>query len=160
MKYSRRLIVLGCALALATCSGCLITRHTTNVVRKNEKPRAVRFESAQAKNVFDGKVLETREKLASMSNPRVVAVPFLLWWSSTDMLSDNALRNDQLSICDVNGDGVISLAEANVFAAKVDERLAEQEREAEQTASLPAAAADGPAKQSYPAQPVSAQEPK
>jgi hypothetical protein len=127
---TRPFVSIVCTAALlAFSSGCLITRHTTNVVRKDEKPRAVTFESPQAKNMFDAKVVEVRSNLAGMSNPKVVAVPFLLWWSSTEVVSDSGIYNDQVAICDVNGDGVVTLDEANFYAAGVDEKIAKQNAE-------------------------------
>jgi len=68
------LVVCGTALP-AFCTGCLITRHTTNTVRKNEKPVAVQFESPRAKNVFESKLVEVRAVQNMIAaNPRVVAV--------------------------------------------------------------------------------------
>jgi hypothetical protein len=130
MNRSPWLVAAFCFVLIAVNSGCLFTRHTTNVVRKNEKPRPVGFESAQAKNIFDGKVAEVKAfSRTEMSNPRVVAVPFLLWYSSTDVVSDNGIYNDQVAICDTNGDGIISLAEATTYAARVDEQTAKREAE-------------------------------
>jgi hypothetical protein len=148
----------------------LFTRHTTNVVRKNEKPRAVAFESPQAKNIFDGKEIEVKNNPnPNFSNPHVVAVPFLLWWSSTDVVSDNAIRNDQLAVCDTNGDGVITLEEATVYAARIDEQIAKREAEkAKNNAQLannqpnapsPYSAPNYSPQSSYPTQPASMQQP-
>jgi hypothetical protein len=49
------------------------------------------------------------------SNPQLVAVPFLLWYSRVDVPFDTAIYNDQLLICDSNGDGFISTQEAAAF---------------------------------------------
>jgi hypothetical protein len=130
MKITPWLSTVCCTALLAASSGCLFTRFTTNTVRKNEKPRAVTFESAQARNIFEGKLAESRANLSSnTANPRVVAVPFLLLWASTDVVSDTGIRNDQLAICDANGDGVITVDEASVYATKVDELIAKHNAE-------------------------------
>jgi len=129
MKWSSWLSIACMAAVLLFGSGCLITHHSTNIVRKNEKPRAVVFESPQAKNIFDGKVVEVRANQNSLNNPHVVAVPFLLWWSSTDVVSDTGIYNDQVAICDTNGDGVITLDEATIYAARVDEQIAKHQAE-------------------------------
>ena len=129
MKWSPWLSMACAAAVLAFGPGCLITHHSTNIVRKNEKPRAVVFESPQAKNIFDGKVVEVRANQTSLNNPHVIAVPFLLWWSSTDVVSDNGIYNDQVAICDTNGDGVITLDEATIYAARVDEQIAKHQAE-------------------------------
>jgi hypothetical protein len=117
--------------------------------------------------MFDGKLVEVKTTLgSSFSNPKVVAVPFLLWYSSTDVVSENGIRNDQLAICDTNGDNVISLDEATIYAAKVDEQVAKHNAE---KAKIDAQIANGPNSTTapsytpppptYPAQPASAQEP-
>ena len=170
MKRSPWLSIVCCTALIAFSSGCLFTRVTTNVVRKNEKPRAVAFESPQAKNIFDGKLAEAKANLPSNnSNPKVVAVPFLLLWASTDVVSDNAIRNDQLTICDTNGDGVITLDEATMYAAKVDEKIAKQNVEkaknnvqitnGQPAAPGPYGAPPSAPPTSYPTQPASMQQP-
>jgi hypothetical protein len=170
MKRSPWLSMACCTVLIAFSAGCLITRHTTNTVRKNEKPRAVAFESPQAKNIFDGKLVEVRASLnPSATNPKVIAVPFLLWWSSVDVVSDNGIYNDQLAICDTNGDGVITLDESTMYSARVDEQIAKREAEkAKNNAQLangqpnepsPATAPNIAAPSQYPIQPASVQQP-
>lgn len=152
MKISAWVSMVCCAVAIASSSGCLFTRHTTTVVRKNEKPRAVTFESPQAKNIFDGKLVEARTNLnANFSNPRVIAVPFLLWYSSSEVVSDNGIRNDQLAVCDANGDNVITLDEATIYAARIDEQIAKHKAE---QAKLEAEMAGGPPNSSGPSAPA------
>lgn len=143
MKCSPRLAIVCCAAILTLNSGCLITRYKTNVVRQNEKPRAVKFESSQAKNIFDGKEIEAKTRLTGPSNPRIVAVPFLLLWSSTDVVSDNGIYNDQLAICDSNGDGFITTDEATTYSAKVDQMVAQRNANNEKIATQVANAATG-----------------
>ena len=126
MKRFPLLAVIFCTALVAFAPGCLITRHSTNVVRKNEKPRKVQFESAQAKNIFDGKVAEQKAD-KGMSNPNVFAVPFLLWYSTTDVVSDNGIYNDQIAICDTDGDRIITLQEAETYAARFDAKMAKRE---------------------------------
>jgi hypothetical protein len=170
MRMSPGFSMVCCAAVVVFSSGCLFTRHTTTVVRKNEKPRAVTFESPQAKNIFDGKLVEARTNLnANFSNPRVVAVPFLLWYSSSEVVSDNGIRNDQLAICDANGDNVIALDEATIYAARIDEQVAKQKAErakieaemagAPPNSSGPGAPANYSTPAAYPAQPASIQQP-
>ena len=122
-RYSLLAVIFSTAL-LAFAPGCLITRHATNVVRKDEKPRTVQFESAQAKNIFDGKLAQVKSSKNGINNPSVFAVPFLLWYSSTEVVSDNGVYNDQLAICDTNGDDLISFEEATTYSAQVETTVA------------------------------------
>jgi hypothetical protein len=134
MKTTPWLTMVCCAVVLASNSGCLFTRHTTNIVRKNEKSREVTYESPQAKNIFEGKLAESRTNLGNnFSNPRIIAVPFVLWYSSTDIVSDTGVRNDQLAICDANGDSVITNDEAAYYATRVDELVAKAKAEKAKT---------------------------
>jgi hypothetical protein len=123
MNRSPMLEIIVCAAFLAFAPGCLIMRHSTNVIRKNEKPRIVKFESAQAKNVFDGKLAQAKSN-KNNANPSVIAVPFLFCFSSTEIVSDNGIYNDQISICDTNGDDLITLEEATIYAAQAESHVA------------------------------------
>jgi hypothetical protein len=125
MHRSAWFLAAFCTFTLGVNSGCLITRHNTNIVRKSEKLRPVQFESAEAKNLFDGKLVQAKSD-QGMKNPQVFAVPFLLWYSSTDVVSDNGVYNDQLGICDTNGDGYISDREAMIYAAKSNKQDQQQ----------------------------------
>jgi hypothetical protein len=166
MKTTRWIVMVCCAAVLASSSGCLFTRHTTNVVRKNEKPRAVTFESPQSKHIFEGKLAESRANLVNnFSNPRIVAVPFVLWYSSTDVVSDTGIRNDQLAICDVNGDSVITNDEAAAYATRVDELVAQakaekakNEAQIANNSAVAAQAQSNLAPPTYTTKPVSTQE--
>jgi hypothetical protein len=150
-----------CVFTLGVGSGCLITRHSTNIVRKHEKLRPVQFESAETKNLFDGKLAQAKSN-QSMKNPQVFAVPFLLWYSSTDVVSDNGIYNDQVTLCDTNGDGVISNHEALVYAAKADQQVAQRDAAKSGSASEETKTAKlkpGTAETTDAVRPVSVQEP-
>ena len=105
--------VLSAAL-VCVCSGCLITRHSTNVIRQDESRRQVQFESLAAQQAFSARAFdgEAREKAAKTN---FFAIPFLLWWSKTNVLSEGAYYNDQVAACDADADGVISVQEALAY---------------------------------------------
>ena len=114
------------ALAVALLvfgSGCLIMHQSTRVIRENEPLRPMRFESEQARSVFEASVNELK---AHKKGPeaQVFAIPFLCFFSRTTMLSDNALYNDQAVLCDANGDSLITEQEANAYRAQVTEKIA------------------------------------
>ncbi len=103
-------------------SGCLIVHNSTRVVRDNEPLRSVRFESEQARAAFEAGVNEMKahkKKLQSVD----LAVPFLCLVSRTSELSDNAVYNDEIVVCDANGDGYITEQEASAYGAQVAERI-------------------------------------
>ena len=113
--------------------GCLLVSHSTQVVRENEKLRPVRFESEQAKIAFEASVHQM-QAIKESSDPQLLAIPFLFWVSSTRELSDNAIYNDQAALCDLNGDGLITLQEAINYRARVD-AIAQKAKAATSTAS-------------------------
>ena len=114
MPGSRRIGILLPLVLLCFCSGCLFTHHSTNVVRQDEPPREVQFESLSAQQAFNAKAFdeEARQKAAKTD---FVAIPFLLWWSKMDVLSDGAYYNDQVAVCDIDGDGLITVGEALAY---------------------------------------------
>jgi hypothetical protein len=109
------------AAVLCASSGCLFARHSTNVVREKETPRAVRFESDQARGLFEAQVAELKSHKEA-TNGKVFFVPFIVWYSRMDVLSDNAIYNDQALACDLNGDGLISVQEAFAYSEKMKEK--------------------------------------
>lgn len=104
------------AAVLAACPGCLITHHSTKVIRRDEARRPVRFESDAALQAFNARAAE--QKAAETNQARVLAIPFLLWWSRLDAKSDSAHFNDETSACDADGDGLITEAEALAYNPK------------------------------------------
>jgi hypothetical protein len=121
MNRSARLWSSFCIALLCLCSGCLGVRHSTHVVRENEKPRPVQFESEQAKNLFDAGV--NQMKAHKETTNVQVSLSWLGWKSQGDVLSDNAVYNDELLACDTNGDGVIAVNEAFAYRGRVEEKM-------------------------------------
>ena len=101
--------------------GCLIVHSSNRVIREDEPLRPVRFESEQAKSTFEDGVSEARAHKKKYEACEF-AVPFLCMFSRTSEVSDNAVYNDQIALCDANGDGVINEQEASAFRALVAER--------------------------------------
>jgi hypothetical protein len=104
------------------CPGCLFVRHTTRVVRKDEVRQPVRFESEQAQYLFEGGISDVKP-LQGMRNPEIVAVPLLLLYARTDVLSDAAFYNDQLLACDTDGNRSITLDEALAYRARTQAKV-------------------------------------
>ena len=114
---------LACALLLSCTSGCLFVQHKTRVVRDKEALRPVQFESDQACSVFEAGVHELQANKQS-TDADVLAIPFVCVYSRTNVLSDNAIYNDQESASDTDGDNTITLQEALDYRARVTERMA------------------------------------
>ena len=121
MKRTAAARLFWCILALCLCLGCLGVKHSTRVIRENEKPRPVRFESQQAKNLFDAGV--NQMKANKESKNLQVSFSWFFWKSQDEKLSDNAVFNDEAMLCDTNGDGVIAVQEAYAYRARVDEKM-------------------------------------
>ncbi len=102
------------AAALVSCSGCLITHHSTNVIRRHEARQPVHFESDLARQAFNAR-LEAQKEREQNKRATVLAIPFLLWYSRVDAKSENALFNDEAAVCDADADGRISYAEALAY---------------------------------------------
>jgi hypothetical protein len=115
MDLSRRTgLLLVAAVVLGLCPGCLLTHHSVNVLRQDEPRRTVQFESDLARQAFGARAYDDKAREAQ-SKAKFVAIPFLLWYSRTDVKSENAYYNDQVAACDANADGLITLDEALAF---------------------------------------------
>ena len=124
---NRRFIALLGAAFLCPFSGCLFVNHSTKVVRDKEPMQRVAFESEQARQYFQAAVHDLQSHKKSY-NFQVSAMPVLWWRSSANELSDNAIYNDQISVCDTNGDGVISAQEAMTYRSIVAAQIRDAEK--------------------------------
>jgi hypothetical protein len=87
------------------------------VVRGNERWQPVRFESDEARAAFDARANDKSVRDESHRD-NTFAVPFLLFYRRESVLSDAAWHNDQITACDTNGDGLITLEEALAYNPK------------------------------------------
>jgi hypothetical protein len=110
---------------LVASPGCLVTHHATNVVREKEPRREVRFESDQVRQAFEARIADLKDRGEKPHKERVVAVPFLLWWSREEVLAENAWYNDQVAVCDVNRDTLITFQEALAYNPRFREGVDE-----------------------------------
>jgi len=111
--YRRFLSALPIVL-LCTCSGCLFNCHTTGLIRESEPRQSVVFESAMAQQAFNARAMSedvSGETLKSCG----VAIPFLLSCSRQKKLAPAASYNDQVVLCDTDGDRHITDAEAMTY---------------------------------------------
>jgi hypothetical protein len=118
--------LLGVAL-LSSTSGCLFVNHSTKVVRDKEPMHRVAFESPQAQQAFVAGVHDLQSHKQAY-NFQVSAMPVLWWKSTANELSDNAIYNDQISVCDTDADGMISTQEAVTYRSVVTAQIAEREK--------------------------------
>jgi hypothetical protein len=109
---------------LISMPGCLVTHHSQNIIREKEARRSVHFESEEAQQMFNTQVAETKAKSEEKAKSRSLTIPFLLSWSTTDVLSDAALYNDQLAACDANADGIITMHEVMAYCGRSREEAA------------------------------------
>ncbi len=120
------------AILLVFESGCLVVHNSTRIVRENEPLRAVRFESEQAQSAFEAGVNEAKAHKKSQQSV-ALAVPFLCLFGRSTELSDNAVYNDEVVLCDADGDNVITEQEASAYRARLAERRSTEVAQARET---------------------------
>jgi hypothetical protein len=142
---SRHIISLLAVALLCSCSGCLYVNHSTRVIRDKEPVLPVQFESPQAQRIYSAGVHDLQSHKQPY-NFQVSAMPLLWWRSTANELSDNAIYNDQISVCDTNGDNFITMEEAMAYRSIVVSqiRLAEKNKIAESKADASAPPAEPP----------------
>lgn len=96
---------------LCPCAGCLFTHASERVIRADEQLYEVSFESPLAEETFQACVAHPNADGDGQSGS-FVGIPFLLAWARSERLSKNAVHNDQIILCDTNGDGMITNLEA------------------------------------------------
>jgi len=109
----RSLGVLGAAICL---SGCLIYSHDEKVLEPEAERLTVRFENDEALETFQNAVSKRYRHGDGEAGSSRFWLPFLVSVSETEVLSENAYYNRQVEKADVEKDGVISQAEAEIYA--------------------------------------------
>jgi len=104
-------ILVSVGLLLASSSGCLLNRTNRKVVRQDEARQGVQFESNLAQSAFTQAATDESKREAEGDSSGIY-IPFLLAWGDETVLSPAAYYNDQIMLCDANGDGLITEAEA------------------------------------------------
>jgi hypothetical protein len=108
-----RLLAAGLAVAsLSLIPGCLTLYSKTEVVRGEEPRRPISFENAQAAEVFQKAMKDKSPCMGGID----ISIPFITLYSKDRQLSDSAFFNECVLRCDTNQDGIITLAEAQIFA--------------------------------------------
>ena len=116
MSVTRLLAAAGAAALLVFAPGCITLFSKTEVVRDGEARRPVTFESQQAAETFHTALKKQHPSLGGA----YVGVPFVTLYSRDRVLSETARFNDAVARCDTDQDGVITEAEATVFANHAD----------------------------------------
>lgn len=98
-------------LALAACPGCLTLFSKVEVIRGDEQRIPVRFETTKAARLFYDKCAGCDKKVGGTC----FGVPFITFFSNQTTVSDNAVFNDQLRICDTDQDGFVTEHEALIY---------------------------------------------
>jgi hypothetical protein len=99
---------------LSLNAGCLFSYQRTDTVRREECPQEVAFESEAAERLFAAG-LESRKAAGLVVGSHNINIPFLLCWSDSAQLSDGAFFNDQVKVCDMDGNGFLSDAEVVAY---------------------------------------------
>jgi len=108
-----RLLAAGLAVAsLSLMPGCLTLYSKTEVVRGEEPRRPISFENSEAAEVFQKAMKEKSPSMGGID----ISIPFITLYSKERQLSDAAFFNECVIRCDTNQDGLITLAEAQIFS--------------------------------------------
>ncbi len=109
----KKLSIMMILFALCFTSGCGITiyRNTTKVVGQTEP---MEYENHLARRYFELAIGDVSKTVESND----FGVPFFSFYESYVILSDEVHRNRQRNVCDSDGDGVISVGEAQSYYQK------------------------------------------
>jgi hypothetical protein len=108
-----------CLLAMMSVqTGCLVTHVNRKIVRESEPRREVEFETPFAQRTFNQLAFHEKRRNASAST-RMVAIPFITMHVHSATPSENAFYNDQIAVCDTDGNGWISDSEAISYHERV-----------------------------------------
>ena len=106
-------------------SGCLVFSTRTEVVRRGEPRKAVKFESDAAMSEFTREVARrgefanaTDDAEARTVRQHYTLVPFVLFGDDLQVTSESGYYNDQADAADTNGDGTIDAAELRAWFAR------------------------------------------
>ncbi|MGH7950863.1 MAG: EF-hand domain-containing protein [Limisphaerales bacterium] len=114
----KNIIVVLAALLACVVSGCV-----TKVTTENEPRKNVRFESAQATQIFYDAYLAHNynrnwfNKTNAISRTVSIGIHLPYWQYKTS--TDNVRFNRAIELADTNHDGVISFSEAQTYATEV-----------------------------------------
>lgn len=111
MQRHRLAAGIGLLALMSIHSGCLVTHVNRSIVREREPRRDMQFESPFAQRTFNQLAFNEKRRNGSVS-ARMVAIPFLTMHVHTATPSENAYYNDQIAVCDTDGDGFITDSEA------------------------------------------------
>ena len=103
-------------VSLCLLPGCLTLYSKTEVVRGEESRRPISFENADAAEMFTNAMRSKSQTLYGTD----ISIPFITLYSKERQLSDSAHFNECVMRCDSNQDGIITLAEAKIFAQLKD----------------------------------------
>ena len=116
LRYQRILLCLALVSVVVWLSGCLIMAGGTKVVNPGATRQKVNFEFEEGQPIFRREFNRRYESGAATVGSDGFAIPFIIAADETKMLFENAFFNVQVDAADVNGDGLISDAEARVYA--------------------------------------------
>lgn len=116
MTPSRTCATLLLPAVLLCSAGCLMVRTHDEVLRRDESKRPVQFQSGFAQRTFTQKALSADERNRSAESSSL-GVPFLFLYRKRTLRSEAAFFNDQLALCDADGDGFITDDEVMAFSS-------------------------------------------
>ena len=111
-----RMLVAPLAVCAIAGGGCLINSASEKVIEPDAQRMSVQFESEKGMAAFQKEANSRYRAGGGERGSGALAIPFVIAAAEKRVLSENAFYNTQVRKADVNGDGMISDAEARVYA--------------------------------------------
>ena len=105
-----------CVLAILVFGGCVCFYSSKKMVGENQERIDVKFENDAAATLFYASL---KKQCPTMLESTRIGVPFVTFYRSSKVLSDTAMFNKGVEICDLDGNGIITEHEATLFHSRV-----------------------------------------
>ena len=105
-----------CVLAVFAFSGCISFYSNKKMVGEDKGTVSVKFENEAAANLFYAAL---KKQTPTTLESTQFGIPFVTFYSSSKVLSDKAMFNKGVKICDWDLNGVITEKEAALYYSRI-----------------------------------------
>lgn len=110
-------------LACIPLFGCFTLTHYERVdrIRSTEPRLCVNYETPQTAEEFNRAVRKRWQHCGDRKTKEAFCIPFVCSFERSSTLAEDAFFNDQVQACDLNGDGLITDAEARIYRCRCED---------------------------------------